>query len=114
MSLSSITRAAADQQLIDRVTAAAFKIVRTDDDKANTVFGQLLLNSSPMVGMNQVAPLMYPVAIATEAAYESALLNLRGAPGFDKDIITDAQIETAVTDGWPMTRPPTVPGGPPV
>lgn len=109
MSLSSITRAATDPDLINRVTSAANQVVRDDPDKADTVFGQQLLNGTGMAGTNPVAPLMYPVAIATEAAYETALLAGRGAPGYDKDIITDDAIETAVLDGWPMTRPPAPP-----
>lgn len=104
MSFSSITRAANDPQLIDRVNAAAHKIVLTDATKADTVFGQQLLSG----GMgNSVQALMYPVAIDTEAAYEAALLNLRGAPGFDKDIITDAAITASVNTHWPMAKQPT-------
>lgn len=105
MSLSSINRAANDQQLIDRVVSAAHKVASTDEDKANTILGQSLINGTAM-GMNPVAPLMYPVAMDTELSYESALLNLRGAPGFDKDIITDAALTTSVIAHWPMTRPP--------
>jgi hypothetical protein len=104
MSLSSIARAAVDPQLIDRVTSAAYQVAHSDADKANTMLGQALLTGS---AGGTISSLMWPVAIATEQAYESALLSQRGAPGFDKDIITDAQIDTAVKDSWPMTRPPT-------
>lgn len=106
MSFSSITRASKDQDLIDRVMSAAHQIALTDPDKANTQLGQQLLNNNMMAG-NPVMPLMYPVAIDTEAAYESALLNQRGAPGYDRDIITDAALFAAVNAHWPMTRPPT-------
>jgi hypothetical protein len=111
MSFNSISRAAVDEDLIKRVTVAANQIVQTDADKANTIFGQSLLRGS-MMGTNPVAPLMYPVAISTEAAYEAALLGQRGAPGYDIDIITDAALFAAVNAAWPMERPPTttVPG----
>lgn len=107
MSLSSISRAAVDQQLISRVTSAAYQLVNENDQIASTNLGQSLLMGGAMVG-----PLMWPVAIATEAAYESALVAGRGAPGFDKDIITDAQIAAAVLDGWPMLFPPAPPSAP--
>jgi hypothetical protein len=111
MSLSSIARAASDPQLIDRVTASAHQVAMTDSDKANTVLGQSLLTGQSI--SNQAAlVLMYPVAIDTEQAYESALLSQRGAPGFDKDIITDAQISTSIKAHWPMTRPPAIPATP--
>lgn len=100
MSLSSISRAAMDSQLIDRVTAAAHHIIVSDADKANTVFAQSMIN-----GYGSISTLMWPVAIDTEGPYESALLSLRGAPGFDKDIITDGQIMSSVDAHWPMARP---------
>jgi hypothetical protein len=109
MSLTSIARAAADEDLISRVTSAAYQLVQTDPDIANTVLGQQLI-SGAAVGVNPVAPLMWPVASATEAAYETALVSGRGSPGFDKDIITDASIQSSVAAAWPMTRP-AVPGG---
>jgi hypothetical protein len=107
MSFTSISRAAIDQDLINRVSSAAHQIAQTDDDKANTLLGQQLINGNGMIG-NPVASLMWPVAIDTEQAYESALLNQRGAPGFDVDIITDAAIFASVNAHWPMQRPPTV------
>jgi len=106
MSLSTISRAAADSDLVSRVTSAAYKIANTDADKANTVLGQALITGS---GLGSVGVLMYPVAIETEAAYETALVSGRGAPGFDKDIITDAALETAVGNAWPMVLPPDLP-----
>lgn len=108
MSLSSISQAAIDKDLVDRVTSAAFQLVNSDEQIASTNLGQSML-----MGSTIVTPLMWPVAIATEAAYETALQSGRGAPGYDKDIITDAQIETAVQEGWPMIFPP-APTAPPV
>ena len=99
MSASSIYRAANDPDLIQRVTAIAHELAQNVDDLGMTVFGQQLLN-----GSNSVAPLMYPVAVDYEAAYETAVNSGRGAPGHDVDVITDANISAAITVGWPKTE----------
>lgn len=97
MSASSIYRAANDPDLIHRVQALAHKEVSANDTLAESQFGKQLLR-----GSQDVTALMFPVAVATEAAYESALLSgIRGAPGFDSDVITDAAITAAIVDGWP-------------
>jgi hypothetical protein len=106
MSFATIARAAVDQQLIDRVTASAYQAMMEDPDKIDTVFGQALVNPPVGFGNNPVAPLMWPVAVDSEAAYEAALVAGRGAPGHDTDIITDEAIHASVTGNWPMTRPP--------
>jgi hypothetical protein len=103
MSFNSIARAAVDQHLVDRVNAAAHQIIQTDAEKAATDFGKQLTAVYSGAGMNPVGPLMWPVAISTEAAYEAALLGQRGAPGYDVDIITDAALFAAVNAAWPMT-----------
>jgi len=53
--------------------------------------------------------LMWPVAVDTEAAYESALLAGRGAPGFDPDIITDAALTASINAHWPYADGETPP-----
>jgi hypothetical protein len=54
--------------------------------------------------------LMYPIAVDTEAAYETAVNSGRGAPGYDVDIITDAAITAAIAAHWPPDlAPPTGP-----
>jgi hypothetical protein len=103
MSASSIYRAANDEQLIHRVTATAYQVVLEDDDKANTVLGQDLLNNPYAT----TTVLMFPVAVDTEDAYAYALLNGNGSPGYDESVITDDALKTSVTTHWPMARPPT-------
>lgn len=108
MSLSSIARAATDSQLISRVHAAAYQALMADPEKAKTTLGKALANPSP--GFNDpVTPLMWPVAIDTEAAYEYALLGGNGSPGYDVAVITDAAITDSVNANWPMDAAPEVP-----
>jgi len=108
MSLSSIARAAVDEQLIVRVQAAAHQVIMTDTDKASTVLGKALLTPSGPGFTNPVSSLMWPVAVDTAAAYEYALLGGNGSPGFDVSVITDAAIITSVNDNWPMEYPPSM------
>ena len=113
MTFASITQAANDPQLRARVDAAAQKEVRYSEDLANTVYGQTLIGAvtqmMPPMGDPPPSPLMWGVAVATEAAYETALQAGRGAPGHDKDIITDEAITAAVVANWPPDPEP--PGG---
>jgi hypothetical protein len=101
MSLSSISRAAADLDLIARVQAAANQEANNNPTLRDTVYAQQLRS-----GIVNINPLMWPVAVDTEAAYEAALLNGRGAPGHDTDIITDGQITAAVQAHWPPDPSP--------
>jgi len=96
MSLSSITRAANDPDLQARVTASAMQEANNNPTLKDTVYAQQL-----KAGVASTQPLMYAVAVDTEAAYETALVAGRGAPGHDTDIITDAQITAAVQAHWP-------------
>ena len=67
-----------------------------NDELANTTFGKQLKS-----GLIQVQPLMWPVAVDTELAYETAVNSGRGAPGYDQDVITDANIVSAINAHWP-------------
>lgn len=96
MTASSIARAAQDQQLKARVDAVVHQEAQNNADLHDSDYAVRLRQ-----GMTDGQPLMWPVAVATEAAYETALLAGRGAPGFDVDIITDAQITAAVQANWP-------------
>jgi hypothetical protein len=98
MSHTSISRAATDPDLINRVIAAAHREMVYDQSLADTVYGKQLGN-----GVIAAQPLMWPIAVDNEAAYESALLAGRGAPGHDVDIITDAALSSAVVTHWPYT-----------
>lgn len=103
MSATTINMAANDPDLVKRVTALANKEVRANDALADTAYGRNLVT-----GYAQISALMWPVAVDNEAAYEAALLNGRGAPGHDEDVITDAAITAAIVNGWPLDPTPPV------
>lgn len=96
MSAASISRAASDPELRARVLAMAHKEAMFDENKANSTYGKSLL-----AGVTGVDPLMFPVAVDTEAAYETAVNAGRGAPGHDSDVITDAALTAAIGAHWP-------------
>jgi len=96
MSYSSITRASNDQDLQARVSAAVQKEAWNNATFEGTTFAEQV-RTNPQVALQ----LMYPVAIDTEAAYESALTSGRGAPGHDADVITDAALLSSVQAHWP-------------
>ena len=102
MTMATINQAASDGQLRARVLAAAQKEIIFNEELANTEYGKRLAR-----GDSDVMPLMYRVAVDTEAAYASALQAGRGAPGHDPDIITDGAITSAIVAGWPQD--PTAP-----
>lgn len=107
MSTNSIARAAKDQDLRDRITAAANHLVQNDPMFGQTEFGYKLLN-----GFTSVDGLVWQVAVAVEAEYEYAIMQGRGAPGHDIDIITEDQLNAAVKAHWPpnaYVAPPTMP-----
>lgn len=97
MTMATINQAVADGQLRARVQAAAQKEMIFNEELANTEYGRSLVR-----GIVNVDPLIWRVAVDTEAAYATALQNGRGAPGHDPDIITDGAITSAIVAGWPM------------
>ena len=106
MSAGSISRAASDPDLQKRVLAMAQKEILFNEELAATQYGQRLAQ-----GSQDVMALMYPVAVDTEAAYETAVNSGRGAPGWDVDIITDAMLTSAINAHWPADPP--IAGGTP-
>jgi hypothetical protein len=111
MSTNSIARAAADADLRARVTASANHLVQTDPMFGQTEFGYKLLN-----GFMSIDGLVWQVAVAVEAQYEYAILQGRGAPGHDVDVITDDDLNEAVKAHWPPNAyvPPIQEPQPPV
>jgi len=107
MTASSIARAANDPQLQARVLAMAQREILFNADLAATTYGKQL-----QAGMINVQPLMWPVAVDTELAYETAVNSGRGAPGYDLDVIPDANLTSAIVTHWPYAEgegPPTPP-----
>jgi hypothetical protein len=98
MTAATMARAATDEQLKSRVMALAQKEIIYNETLANTEFGKRLAS-----GFGNVEPLMWPIAVDTEAAYETALASGRGAPGHDMDVIPDAALTSAINVHWPLT-----------
>ena len=112
MSAASIAQAANDLQLQSRVLAMAQKEMVFNEALADTEYGKMLASISPPVALppgmmpqnaGVLIKLMWPVAVDTEAAYESALLSGKGSPGHDPDVITDAALTSAIIAHWPYT-----------
>lgn len=99
MTAASINRAANDPDLQARTLALAHKEVLYNEALADTAFGRSLIT-----GMPNVNPLVWAVAVNSEAAYETALVAGRGAPGHDQDIITDGAISAAIVANWPYAE----------
>jgi len=96
MSLTTINQAARDPDLRVRVEACAHQEAENNPNLADSDYAKALGAAIATIDV-----LLWPVAVATEAAYEAALLNGRGAPGHDEDVITDAQITASVQAAWP-------------
>ena len=103
MSQTTINQAANDVDLQVRVQSAAYAEAFNNPTLEGNQFADTVRR-----GFGQFQGLYYAVAVATEAAYESGILNGRGAPGHDADIITDADIVAAVQANWPPNPTPIV------
>lgn len=97
MSYASITRAARDPYLGDRISAAVYKEALDNPEFGGTVYGREVLAGNGSLW----TPFAYPVAIDTEAAYESAIAAGNPNPGGDPAVITDPAILAAVQAHWP-------------
>jgi len=100
MSQTSINQAANDVDLQIRVQSAAYAEAFNNPDLEHNQFADQIRR-----GYANLTGLYYAVAVSTEAAYETGLLNGRGAPGHDADIITDADIVAAIQMHWPQDPP---------
>lgn len=105
MSYKSITQASRDPSLGDRIAAAVYKEAQSNDQFGDTDYGGRVLSGFA----DLVTPFAYPVAIDTEAAYESALAGDNPDPGGDPAVITDAAILGSVQAHWPPDPEPVTP-----
>lgn len=103
MSQTTINRAANDIDLQVRVQAAAYAEAFGEGMEDNQFADQIRRGYGNLTG------LYFAVAVATESAYEGGILNGRGAPGHDRDVITDEAITTAVKENWPENPKPITP-----
>lgn len=97
MSYTTLTRSTNDQALRDRVQAAVNKEAADNPALSDTPYGHRVRDDP----MSAWADLLWPVCIANEAAYESALIAGNPDPGGDPAVITDASILSAVQADWP-------------
>jgi len=100
LSYSSINTATDDVALQARVEAAIQKEALSGS-VADSDFAASAL-ADPVWAMGRM---MYPVAIDTEAAYESALAAGNPDPGGDPSVVTDGAILSAVQAHWPEDTP---------
>jgi hypothetical protein len=101
MSYNSLHAASRDQPLTNRVIAACQQEARNNPNVSDTAFAAEVIDN-PAEGVE----LVWPVAIATEAEYESALAANNPNPGGDEAVITDPMILGAVQANWPADDVP--------
>ena len=98
MSFTTLAQATRDAALRDRVVAASQKEARNNPTAAGTDFGRAIVND-PTTAVWDV--LSWPVALNTEAEYESAVVGGNPNPGGDPAVITDQAILSSVQAAWP-------------
>lgn len=101
MSYTTITMAANDEALRDRTIAAVHKEALANPEFGDTAFGEAVVDGRADIW----ARFAYPIAVDTEAAYESAVAAENPDPGGDPAVITDAAIGSAVQVHWPAEWP---------
>lgn len=96
MSYATINTATNDRDLNNRVIAAAVQESHENAGVHDSAYA-VAVRDNPAEGVRMV----WPVCIATEAEYASALAADNPAPGADESVITDAMILAAVQASWP-------------
>ena len=102
MSLASIAVAATDTDLASRTRASVQKEARANPEFGDTLYGQQVKNNT----VDPWSSYSYVIAVATEAAYESALASSVERPGLDPAVITDGDIGSTVQANWPADPAP--------
>ena len=97
MSLSTINLAAHDDALLARIEAGVWKETIANPEYGDSGFGGMVLGGGAPIE----SVFAYPIAVDTEAAYESALAAGNPDPGGDPAVITDAAIGSAIQAHWP-------------
>jgi len=106
MSLSTLHQSTQDQELIDRVVAAAFQEAWANEELGSTPYGQTLKNGGSSITVTDV--FLWPIAIDNRDAYAYAVESdpPNPHPGSDPGVISDAAISTAIQTYWPMPPEP--------
>lgn len=103
MSYASIYQSTRDEPLRQRVTAGIGKETWNNPSFGDTVNGERVKTFGPQQFLEYF---MWPVGIANEAAYDSALAAGNPNPGGDPAVITDGAILSAIQTNWPPDPPP--------
>lgn len=95
MSFNSLDAASKDQSLQDRTIACVQEQARENAELVDTAYAALV-RANPAEGIQMI----WPVALNTEAQYESALAAGVPDPGGDESVISDGMILSAVQTSW--------------
>lgn len=104
MSQTTIHLAANDPELQARIQACVNAEAIGNPEVEDSAFTKEVLR-----GYANLTPMYWAVAVETEAAYAGGILNGRGSPGHDQDVVTDEQILSAVKIHWPTEPVPPMP-----
>jgi len=102
MSYNTLVVQQQDQTLMSRVTACAQQEAWDNPAAGTSPFGQAIRNAQ----VDPVQVLGWPVCVATEQQYASALAGNVPNPGGDQSVISDGDILSAVQMAWPPQWPP--------
>lgn len=103
MSFNIVVAAANDVDLQNRVSASIYAEAINNPNLNQSDFAMRVKNGYAP----PFTPLYWAVAQAVQAEYENGVLNGRGAPGHDHDVVTDGAITSAVVANWPTGINPT-------
>ena len=92
-----MSQASTDEALLRRISACVNQEARDNPELSETQYAVVVRAGG--IGYSQ--PLVWPVVIATEDEYASALAADNPNPGGDESVITDQAIVSAVQASWP-------------
>ena len=98
MSHQTIAQASVDEALQARTEAAGHKEAIANPEFGDTYYGKQIIAGTASIWQR----FRWPVAVDTEAAYESAIISGNPDPGGDPSVITDAAISSAIQAHWPQ------------
>ena len=96
MSQTTISMAANDRDLQARVQSAVYGEALNNPALEGDQYAALVRQ-----GNANFTGMYWAVAVAVGAKYEAGILNGRGSPGHDADVISDTDILAAVQTNWP-------------
>ena len=103
MSFNTLSRQATDHELLSRIDACVQTEARNNPAVSDSQLAQDIRN-----GRDTRSLFGWPVSVATQAAYESAIAAGNLHPGSDMSVVTDGAILSAVQASWPADPEPAV------